>query len=583
MLTFITLMHPAWSLAQSCHGVGDGEVVRLDAPGKPLHNFRTQDQDGLGTCYANTASVLLQSKLKNNPEVSYLNLAFMYAEKHSAPAVRQNGQDSGFQPKKNPTDSDAFLIDGGFTCETIMAAKERGGVCKRSDVALESFFHSDGTTVAADSSWIQKDLINKLSRYYDGIFHSFERKQNKPENQLPGILSFLAPKQKEEPNRFQEYKLALKNVLNKGREKYSEATCLKPDTAQSEEVLKNILARIYQYSNNPKNFKNKDFKRIMETGRKFGSTYKMKTSQGYKLEIDIQPQAKKALKDVYLKTITETPEANAEETFLKTLSKIHPSFNEKMLKAIGGLSDQDKVHLAIDEDRYVRKNIEECKKAQKLEYFTSDDGFMKDFNSDTCLAKYSNHAENIRQLVTTLDKANMRNIDSLYSFLMDLPEMNYEQAMMRMVGPDCPDDKKIKLPEDLQCEGKDITYPYGEQTAATDAAFLQETKTRLKNVAADAFKSGNAVGLSICTGFWDPLNPDQFYNKTKQCPTTTHGFHAVAMVGYRCKAGQMQYLIQNSWGDWAAANTRFAETEPGKAWISEEDLAKNAYRYDVIK
>ncbi len=68
-------------LAQDCGSVKDGVVVRLDEEGKPLHKARVQDQDGIGSCYANTASLMLQASLPDGPEVSYLNLALQYGEK----------------------------------------------------------------------------------------------------------------------------------------------------------------------------------------------------------------------------------------------------------------------------------------------------------------------------------------------------------------------------------------------------------------------------------------------------------------------------------------------------------------------
>lgn len=563
---------------QSCQGIPDGKVERLDAPGRPLQNLKTQDQDGLGTCYANTASVLLQGRLKDNPEVSYLNLAFMYAEKYAAPKVRQNGKDSGFQEKKNPTEDESFLVEGGHTCDAIMTAKERGGICKRSDVALEQFFHSGSSPIASDSAWIQKDLVLKLSKYYDGIFKDFGRE----EKQTPSkIAAWLSPKPK--TSKFEEYKAALKNVLQKNKDRYTAEQCLKPDIRNAETVVSNLLARVYQFSNNTNNLKNKNYRNVSDSGRKLGFTIKYIRNGNFALEATVNDATKKILKDEYIKELSAGTNPNAEAVLIKSLQKVAPGINAKFLSAIGDFSSEDKSLLAQDADRYFYKKIDECMNQAKLEYFTNDEGLIKDFANDTCLSKYSDHANNIRQLVTTLDKANMKNIDSLYSFLMDLPEMNYEQAMMKMVGPDCPDDKKIKIPDDLQCEGASIYYSADPKTPETDAKFLTETKTKLQNAATEAMIKGNPIGLSLCTGFFDKDTPDAFYNKTSQCPTTKHGFHAVALIGYRCQAGKIQYLVQNSWGDWGAAKERFTDTEPGKAWINEEELAKNVYRFDMIK
>jgi hypothetical protein len=565
---------------QSCQGIPDGTTSRLDSAGGPLENFRTQDQDGLGTCYANTASVMLQSRLPGNPNVSYLNLAFMFAEKYEAPKVRQHGTDSGRREDDKPGNEEPFLVDGGFSCDAINSAKDRGGVCNREDVALEHMFHSGSSLIGSDSSWIQKDLVGKLTKYYDGVFKDFGRQEKKEKKK--NFFGTIAP----EPNtsKFEDYKNALKDVLKNNKDKFTSEQCLKPEIKNSEKVVENLLARIYQFTQNPKNNKNKNFKAIEDAGRKLGRSFKMTVNGVYKLDTSVYEATKNMLKTTYMEGLSKASSTNGDATnvLIKSIQSMAPAFNEKMFADLGGWSEEDRDLLAKDTDRYINKNVEECINASKLAYFTSDDGLMKDFASNTCLAQYTNHAKNIKELVTTLDKANMKNIDSLYSFLMDLPEMNYEQAMMKMVGPDCPDNKKIKIPDNFECVSGSFYYS-DDKTPSNDEKYLNETRSKLKNLAKDAMTQGNAIGLSMCTGFFGKETPDAFYSKTRECPTTKHGFHAVTMVGYRCMSGKIQYLIQNSWGDWSAAKERFPDTEPGKAWISEDDLARNVYRYDMIK
>lgn len=50
-------------------------AVSLYDPGKSLHQVKQQDQDGLGTCYANTASLMIKSYHPDKPVPSYLDLA----------------------------------------------------------------------------------------------------------------------------------------------------------------------------------------------------------------------------------------------------------------------------------------------------------------------------------------------------------------------------------------------------------------------------------------------------------------------------------------------------------------------------
>lgn len=567
-----TLIVSGNAFAQSCGDIADGTVVRLDSPGKSLQNFRTQDQDGLGICYANTGSVLLQSKLPGNPEISYLNIASVHAEKANAPMVRKNNTDRATK------EGDIPLMDAGNPCRAINALVEKGSVCKRSDVALEQFFHSANSPIAADKTHIQKDIVDKLSKYYDDVFKSFGRNTaDKAPKGQDELMALIAPKQA--TPKFEEYKNALKHVLSKKKEKFTQDFCLKPDTKQAEAVVSNLMGRIYEFVNNPKNAKNPHLKTIRETGKKLGETVRGRNSKGaYFFIITVGQDTKKSLENNYVKAITNT-NIPQEKAMLNAIKALSPAFNDAALAALGGFGGEAKFNFIVDEDRYIKKNIEECTKKAQFEYFTNENGLKRDFQNDTCLSKYVNHADNIKQLVTTLDRSNLKNLDSLYSFLMDLPEMNYEQAMMKMLGPDCPDQKKLKLPPGLKCETTSLYYQSGD----TDESFLRESKNKIRSLAKEEIGRGGAVGMSMCTQFYDKETPNAFYNKTKQCSNTLHGFHAVSMVGYKCEAGKMKYLIQNSWGEWDDAKLRFLETEPGKAWMTEDDLARNTNEMYQIK
>lgn len=555
------------ALAQSCGPMAEGAQLRLDGTAGPLSNFKTQDQDGLGTCYANTASVMLQAKLAGHPDISYLNLAFMHAEKYTSPEVRKEGKDAGFRTKARPTDDDSFLVDGGFSCATIMAAKESGGVCQRSDVALEEFVHTPNENLP-NLQWMQKEVLTSLSKYYDSVFRDFGR----PDSQaLPNSGS----------KKFNDYKTALKNVLEKKKDAFTSEACLRPDTTNGEKVLQNMVARFYQFLNGPNNVKN--IRPLLSVSNDLGMAFKVTRSDGQRLIIDVRNQAIRALSSDYIAELKSNPQASPEAAMMKMISKLNPAFNAKMLQLIGGFSDEDRTLFKKDHDRYVKKDIAECMNQAKFDYFTKEEGLQKDFAADGCLAPYTAHAANIRQLVTTLDKVNFKNIDNLYQFLLELPAMNYEQAMMNIVAPECSADKKIRLPADLECQSQGIHYPSSSDAPDTEARFLAETQAQIQALAQEALAHGRVMGLSMCTGFFDPQQPDAFYNKTKQCPTAKHGFHGVALVGMRCKNGKIDYLIQNSWGDWAQAKERFADTEPGKAWISAEDIAKNTYNIEMIK
>jgi hypothetical protein len=78
-----------------CQGVDS--AVSLYDPGKSLNQVKQQDQDGLGTCYANTASLIIKSYHPDKPVPSYLDLA------RFNPAV----------PNKT------YEFESGYACEVV--------------------------------------------------------------------------------------------------------------------------------------------------------------------------------------------------------------------------------------------------------------------------------------------------------------------------------------------------------------------------------------------------------------------------------------------------------------------------------
>ena len=95
-----------------------------------------------------------------------------------------------------------------------------------------------------------------------------------------------------------------------------------------------------------------------------------------------------------------------------------------------------------------------------------------------------------------------------------------------------------------------------------------------------SIRDNKAVGLDICTKFWkDPsydFHKENSSTKYQSCANTgTHGFHAITMIGYRCKDNRLQYLAQNSWGpNWKLDGNPY-EIENGKIWMDEEKLFMN--------
>jgi hypothetical protein len=113
----------------------------LDCPTKPIrldkkYNLLVQDQDGLGTCFANSASLLLQAYDPEHRPVSYIYLAQSYF-------------------------SNTVVVDNvsGDACEIVKRAKKKGA-CPREFSKLEN---------AKFYSWDQAQILRELSNYWNSL------------------------------------------------------------------------------------------------------------------------------------------------------------------------------------------------------------------------------------------------------------------------------------------------------------------------------------------------------------------------------------------------------------------------------
>jgi hypothetical protein len=429
-------------LAQDCHEIKENETIRLDTEGGPLFQSPVQDQDGLGTCYANAASVALKTVLPNKPDLSYLQLAFAHAEKFEAPKNEKNNIDSAFKTRPNGKVGEE-LLSGGQVCDTLKAAKQMGA-CKRSDVALENLIFNSKNQTFQDSSRVQKKIIKAISEYYDIAKDSRNPIKKQNENQ----------------------EMFTKIILER-QKNYTKEYCLRPEIENAENVTKNILAKVYLYLKN-KNIRISNLSSVensfdrdlflfsLSTGNSIN--YESKTSE---LFINIEDSAKNLLKNSYLKVLMGSPSSvSAQDLYLSAVKKISPRLTPAIYKMFfSDLNSSDQQILQKDYDRYVTKNIEECLQQNRIQYFKNADGLNKDFEEKECKI-YEKQAKSLQLIATTLSESNFLNIDAVNAFMAQVPHLNYEQAMRELTAPDCSDKNKIQIPDNLACHSEFFNYTY---------------------------------------------------------------------------------------------------------------------------
>lgn len=126
--------------------------------------------------------------------------------------------------------------------------------------------------------------------------------------------------------------------------------------------------------------------------------------------------------------------------------------------------------------------------------------------------------------------------------------------------------------------------------------FLDSNKIKFNSLATTLLKSEKqAIPIGICT----TLFKDPKYSSNRDGPCALNSFinenskddalHSVTVIGSRCQKGKMNYLIQNSWGEWSPIKklknldgSDHFESEFGKAWINEDELLPNMVSYAKI-
>lgn len=127
-------------------------------------------------------------------------------------------------------------------------------------------------------------------------------------------------------------------------------------------------------------------------------------------------------------------------------------------------------------------------------------------------------------------------------------------------------------------------------------AYVQNNKREFNSDAINLLKNQKqAIPITLCTRMFTQLDSQALRDGRceKDGADNTYqsvgGYHAMTVVGVRCQKGKLNYLIQNSWGDWEsiksaknADGSQHFEHEFGKAWMNEDEVMDNSYGYQKI-
>lgn len=572
---FFLLAYSGFIYGSECSGMKEGEVYRLDQENRSLSNVRVQDQDGFGSCYANTASLLLQSTMKGSPNLSYLNLALFYAE-GSRPQEELDNFIEVTAGKTPEETSRSNLFDSGYTCETIKLAKKYqkesgiGALCRVEDVKLEHNFFKANTNSYSDKNFYQEDIVSNTALYLSEYQRAFGNAKT-PEEKLAKKIQA------------DQYNLALTKLIENNIDHYLAAECKKPKMDSITSALSNMILDSF---NRNKDCLNNNDKINLQLPKclVYNLLGEVKVSNS-EINFDFRPDVLKYLES---QESTLFKAHQSENDFYNNMEAIvEAKINDKEIKKDfqnlfkemkQNIHPDDKSAIEEEYQRIIKGKLANCIKDDFLKFFWDEKGLeaLAKQNATTC--HYEGLLSSIPDLSWALYEGDfLKNTKDVLNVLTtQTPLLGYRSSMMNLIAKDCQANKRLRIPDNLECT--DYPNPITQKTFANPRKLQRETLLVREKMMA-SLKKNQALGITICTKFWNEPNYKWLMKESektmyKACEGL-HGMHAVAVVGYRCKNNKVQYLGQNSWGaHWKLKNNHF-EIENGKIWMDEDELMAN--------
>lgn len=586
-LTLLLSLISLNAYALDCSGIPEGKVVRLDDESGPLQNSTIQDQDGLGSCYANQASVMLQSVIPGNPDLSYLNLGLYYATDYTVPKFRKSSGNYTNVANGNAP------IDGGFSCKAINAALARqkesgnGVLCKASDVPMD---HNYINNMVSGSS----DNAAKTLKAAAGYMTMYQNEFGWAEQKDVNDIKLQAKRAKAD-----QFKIALKKYVKDSGDVYLSKKCETYNPNNILDLMENALTRAI--NSNPQCISGKKISTSSPICQSFSQLGLISPITGSgkssKVKFIQTRESREMLKKSIGKMLNNKKGMDSFlsdfSNYVKSSDKSNNSSSEKDAFAklvVKSISDSDMKVLKDDYNRIALKNYDKCKEGNALDFIIDKD-FQKNASKDTVLCNYKTLVSNIQLVAQTMPKYAFSNLDAFVDFVTEKAGLSYDQAMLPLIASDCRPEERVRIPDNLNCAQVVMNFKPGDFRQGSTAPATQEAADVIKKHRAQMLSSideKRAFGVTICSRYWKQPGFGYHNGMTREeknmtCQNGRDSFHSITAIGYRCKNNKVQYLAQNSWGvNWRGEPNKDLEIQDGKVWLDEDSMFQNLETIDYM-
>ncbi len=582
--------------ALECNASNEGQVIDLysnparpDGP-TPFAHFELQDQDGLGTCYANNMALMLEGELPGNPQVSYQQIAMAYGLSFNsysdAPATRLPTSYVA------PDGSTRSIVEGGWSCMAFDAVRSRHGfLCDRDSTPVERSGHT------------QDSVIRSLGRFYDSFSRLMPEEEaaesdsyKAAENLRQNLRSFarqlndergascVFPRVEPRPPSVMGVLESLcvsthTQILTLEEEKTALEASTERRTASERERLRVITRQLRQLRQQLGRLGTVN--EIAETGENGLKSLNDKNGGQFVL-CQLSTAVTEAVTNTYYRPLesggtTIRSSLQALETQLRIPHELVNHQSEAQLRA----------RFSADFDY---ASAEHCRRSEGLMVFYETDSIISSFSDQYHMCLSREFAAQFGLAVQSLSRMSGDGLapDSLLDALSRL-DLGFADFVGGVISPECYADDSthhISIPENLSCQtqyypslGRRYEDSSGEKI--TDPELLRplqmaDATTTFSQQVARTIEQGRPLGISLCTNFFtDPAADSSF---TANCAMGgVHAMHALTVSGVRCQNGAPQYLLQNSWGRGCSNyhSSYECQSERGSFWVPQDVLVRN--------
>lgn len=562
MITFLVVVmsFPAVA-APTC---GSNKSTTLFAPGKSLANSSISDQDGMATCGSNALSHVIKSSLKTTKDLSYMDIAFQAAQRN-------------WGTQENPTkqfmvSKDRMAFEGmDDMCASLESIKKNGGICPRENFSFENTVYSKWG--GNDGGSKQMELMLTISKFLDvqNTSHNFKTPQMK-QQELKKIIKYVEDK-----------KLSYADKCKANGDGKNDV--------DFQETFQSLMGNLMLWISTNKTVPAK--KACIDASVKYFNRFvKTPLSSGDSHPLDIRPEMlqkfKKSFNFASLFSQYKKGINPPGHEFSAPLARfIDQNSNELNLMKLCQLTDETSDHplsgkklyqpsltVSVNKELKASLNSSECEKAQLASWLKSS----KASKEVEALCPGFQGARELMGAVSVLPLWD----ESLSTILPRmLPEgkaglNNLTQILAPNCAPNRVDVSKLK------CE----TY---NAYVRINRKPLETIRTDFRNVSQEQLDKGNAVAVGICEHF---LRGDSSLT-SDSCEAANGGYHMIAVTGYRCVNGLMEYEVANSWGNNCPVKqgTKDKAIEcvmdnkgwpSGRFWVKEDNLLNNVQTFYKI-